>query len=248
MAVNRSRRSRSAEELHRHKRMARTLGCLVASMTVGAALLDWIQPERMPIASARTELMSEVRDVLGQGGGEGGPARQWEAVHVSPLRPDDRDQDRWHFVIGRDGQLSLISPGRMREGADSHGEVRVGLLGSTQSNEITPGQWARALQLVQTLQQEYQIPGERVVWDDTLVVPMASPAPPAAPVGAHPSTRSGSRQGCHPRPPPLRSQDSTCRRIWPICSGVGSRSARWLTADLGETYNTPVGVPISPRR
>lgn len=164
-------------------------------MTVGATLLDWIQPDGTPAVSERTELISEVRDVLGYSDGQGGPARQWETVHVSPLRPDDRARERWHFVIARDGELSLVNPDRMGEAIGFNGEVRVGLLGSSQSNEITPGQWARAVELVRALQEEYRIPGERVVWDDTLVVPMASPAPPAAPAGLHPSARSGSRRG-----------------------------------------------------
>lgn len=193
MAANRTRRSRSPEELHRNKRMARTLGCLVASMTAGATLLDWIRPEQTPALSARTELMSEVRDVLGQAGAHGG-SQPWYAVHVGPQRPGDAlARRRSHFVIGRDGELSRIESSEAGEAIASDGVVRIGLLGSADSNEITQIQWGRAIELVQALQREYAIPGERVHLDDTLVVPIASPTPPVAPAKAMPSSRSRSR-------------------------------------------------------
>ena len=146
--------------MDRHSRMARTLGCLVASMTLGAMLLDWVQPDSIASATAPVGLMAPAAD-----------GHAWKSIHVMPQRGQGSSSASAHWVVDRDGRAVQTDHWKNKRQLLPGGEVRVCLIAPAQSNDITPRQWAAALELVAGLQQECQIARNQVVVDDTLALP-----------------------------------------------------------------------------
>lgn len=180
MATPKSHRNQALEAMQRNKRMARTLGCLVASMTLGAALLDWVQPKRVPAApAAGTELMSIV--------GQGTEPVPWKGIQLDPQTPGDRS----HFVIDREGRCAPTTLWRDQEPAGSPGMVRIGLLAADNSNQVTAEQVGMAKRLVRALQHECSIASEQVHYDMLAVPDLPEPAPSRP--GSRPPQSSGRR-------------------------------------------------------
>lgn len=169
MGSNQTHRKKVTEGMQRNKRMARTLACLVASMTVGAALLDWVQPKpaRSLAMAAHTELMSLVQQ------GTSAPG-VWRGIQLDPQSPDKTTAGS-HFVINTEGQASPTPLWRQQRPLGSRGIVRIGLVASDNSNQVTPAQWTKATELVQAIQNECLIPAEQIHYD-MLAVP-AAPQP-----------------------------------------------------------------------
>jgi len=174
MGTPKSRRSQSIEAIQRNKRMARTLGCLVASMTLGAALLDWVQPKRSPADTPRTELVSIVQ--------HGTPVANWRAIQLDP-QPAGSEGVRSHFVISREGRAFSTRRWLNQESVGLEGIVRIGLLAADNSNEVTPAQVRKANDLILALQHECGIPGDQVHYD-ALVVPTVPEPRPSGSVAA----------------------------------------------------------------
>ncbi len=166
MGTPKSHRSQALEAMQRNKRMARTLGCLVASMTMGAALLDWVQPKRVPtVAAAGTELMSIVP--------RGTSPVSWRGIQLDPQGPG---ADKSHFLIDRHGQWSPTSLWREQAQVGNEGMVRIGLL-ATNSNQVTTEQIGMANRLIRALQRECEIANEQVHYDMLAVPGVPEPAP-----------------------------------------------------------------------
>jgi hypothetical protein len=180
MGTAKSHRSQALEAMQRNKRMARTLGCLVASMTLGAALLDWVQPKRLPAATTRTELMSIVnRDT---------PRGTWRSIQLDSQTPGTRGVAS-HFIISRDGLAYPTSRWQTQQSAGAEGTVRIHLLSAGNSNQVTPEQWKKANELVRALQRECSIAQEQVHCDELVVPTVSEPTPTKTPVSPTRSSR-----------------------------------------------------------
>jgi hypothetical protein len=156
MGTPKSHRSQALKAMQRNKRMARTLGCLVASMTLGAALLDWAHPNnRLPAATTGTELMSFI---------QGTSPALWRSIQLDPQSPDDRITPS-HFIISRDGRAYPTSRWQSQEPAGGEGIVRIHLVSAEKSNEVTREQLHKAGELVRALQRECSIADELVHYD-----------------------------------------------------------------------------------
>jgi len=180
MGTAKSHRSQALEAMQRNKRMARTLGCLVASMTLGAALLDWFQPKRLPAATTRTELMSIVnRDT---------PRATWRSIQLDSQTPGTKGIVS-HFIISRDGLAYPTSRWQTQQPAGDEGTVRIHLLAADNSKQVTREQWEKANDLVRALQRECSIPSDQVHYDALAVPVISDPAPTQAPTSPTQSPR-----------------------------------------------------------
>lgn len=158
--------------------MARTLGSLVLSMTIGAAVLDWWQPNTVSAGRPATELMAR----------GGLTAREDQVVRFVPQRSGGAAQARnAHFFIDREGACYVTNPSQ-RQNVPA-GEIRVNLLAAANTNEIAAPQWDAARRLLG----ELQVPPHRVIVDDTLALPRTdvapTPAVEAKSTGKKPATR-----------------------------------------------------------
>jgi len=151
-----------ADVMDRHKRMARTLGCLVASMTVGAAILDAVQPSRAGAARQSIELTARGSSL----------DQSWSAIRIAPQWAVGRSHlGETHFIIDPDGKCSPTDHWLKQRRFRQEPVVRIYLLAPAQSNYVTVAQWTTTQELVAALQQRCQIPDQRVLRDDTLAVP-----------------------------------------------------------------------------
>lgn len=170
MGSSKTHRGQAMVAMQHNKRMARTLGCLVASMTIGAALLDWVQPKpaHSTASIAGTELVGLVRQgALAPG--------TWRSIQLDP-QPNERTSSRSHFVIGLDGQAVPTALWKQQRAAGDEGTVMIAVA-SDNSNQVTPEQWTKADQLVRTLQNECRISREQIHCDLVAVPVVPAPAP-----------------------------------------------------------------------
>lgn len=167
MGTPKAHRSQALEAMQRNKRMARTLGCLVASMTLGAALLDWVQPKRAPVAvTSGTELMGILP--------RGTAPVLWRGIQ---LDPQESGSVKSHFLIDQQGRWSPTALWREQTQIGDEGVVRIGLLAVENSNQVTAEQVGMAYRLIRALQRECDIPGERIHHDMLAVPEVPEPAP-----------------------------------------------------------------------
>lgn len=144
----------------RHKRMAQTLGCLVASMTTGAILLHWVQPKPDRPATPPAELVAH------------SIKQQWQYIHIDPARKDGRiDPQETHFFVDREGALSWTQTWRTQSHLGQKGVVRIALQRSATTNKVTPVQWETTRWLMGLLCDKCRIPERNVALADTLAVP-----------------------------------------------------------------------------
>jgi hypothetical protein len=146
--------------MDRHRRMGRTLGCLVASMTVGAVVLDWGQPNRPHSKTPEIALIARGND-----------APPWSSIRVAPQPASATQSKDTHFLVDREGRCVPTDHWLKQHRLGRESVVRVALVSSAHANDVTAPQWATAQQLVGALQQTCNIPPPRVVFDDTLAVP-----------------------------------------------------------------------------
>jgi hypothetical protein len=167
MGSTKSHRNTLTESMQRNKRMASTLGCLVASMTLGAFLLDWFQPKpsRPGAEVSHTTLISLLQPGIAAPG-------TWRSIQLDSQSPGE---SRSHFVINREGQISKTDLWQRPEGAE--GVIRIGLISSDNSNEATPSQWSTANELIQAIQHTCGIPREQIHFDTVAAPSVPTPAP-----------------------------------------------------------------------
>lgn len=145
----------------RHKRMAQTLGCLVASMTVVAILLNWVQPRpSRPAAPAAMDLIAH------------SIKQQWQFVRVDPAPQDGRiDPRETHFFVDREGSLSWTETWRTQSHLGQKGVVRIALQLSANTNQIPAAQWETTAWLLGILRDRCGISQRSIALHDTLAVP-----------------------------------------------------------------------------
>jgi len=137
-----------------HKRMTRTLACLVASMSLGAAFLDWLRPDDVSTPSRGIELIA--RGAI--------PARTWLAIQVMTHTGEQRDLDlRTHFVIDPQGRLISTRSWERQRVLDDVPTVRVALVVPA-NRRVTAAQRSAAEDLISRLQEALDVSADRVHW------------------------------------------------------------------------------------
>jgi hypothetical protein len=147
----------------RHRRMAQTLGCLVASMTAGAVLLHWVQPKPERTATPPAELVAH------------SIKQQWQYIRIDPARKDGRiDPRETHFFVDREGALSWTQTWQTQSHLGQKGVVRIALQPSAHTNQVTAPQWETTRWLMSLLCNKCRIPTRNVALADTLAVPSSA--------------------------------------------------------------------------
>ncbi|MCL2330402.1 MAG: N-acetylmuramoyl-L-alanine amidase [Phycisphaerae bacterium] len=169
---SKSHRQAAIAAMQHNRRMARTLVCLVASMTLGAALLDWVQPKpaHMGAYASGTELTSMVNsDAPGI----------WNSIRLD-AQPTNRSAQRAHFVVHPNGQVVRTSLWQQQQSAGEKGVVSIAIA-SDHTNQMTQAQIDTAKALAETIRDRYRI--QQVHVDDTLVGPVGPSEPAPAKAG-----------------------------------------------------------------
>jgi hypothetical protein len=147
----------------RQKRMAQTLGCLVASMTACAVLLHWGQPKGdRPATPPAMELIAS------------SVTQSWQSIRIEPARSDGRiDPKQTHFFVDREGRWSDTEAWRTQGKLKQQGVVRIAVQPSTNSNRMTAAQWDTTQRLMTVLLRTCNIPNDRehILLSDTLALP-----------------------------------------------------------------------------
>ncbi len=158
-------------------RLPKTLGCLVASMTAGTALLSWIEPAGLPASDRPGPLLlaqPAARAIHTHFAIRSG---RWKAILVqyrSGPRPESvpheplAGQEAFHFVVRPDGYIQASAlwenQGVTRPTRPGQGDVlRVCVVGSSSDDaEMPQAQWNGLVALVQQLKAKCHIPPDKV--------------------------------------------------------------------------------------
>jgi hypothetical protein len=135
------------------------LGALVASMTIGAFCLDWMQPTQSAAPTAP-----------GIGLIARGPvAKTWEGIRIE-ARPQDAAfrTEESHFLVYRNGNRVQTSSWESRRVLGSAPVVLVTLVTASGPQSLTSAQRMAAWDLVGKLQRDYAIPDNQVRGVDKL--------------------------------------------------------------------------------
>jgi len=133
-----------------HRRMTRTLACLVASMTAGAVFLDWMKPVRLSGTASGIELMAL------------GPVEPvWEGIDVEICPSDDRLTLKGsHFLVYSNGDWDRTEHSLAQKPLGSRAMVRIALLDADGPEAVTQAQRSTDQALARQLQEQYGIPGQ----------------------------------------------------------------------------------------
>lgn len=149
--------------------MAKMLGCLVASMTLGAVLLDWFQPNRPDAETPRRQLIAQIRNAIDPTAKGGTTTEKWQTIRALPLSPGE--PARVHFTVDAEGRWTPTSLWKNQQPIGEPGVIRIGLQTSSGSGEITSAQWSATCQLRNNLQEMYKITRERFIPSPDLRLP-----------------------------------------------------------------------------
>lgn len=153
-----------SQAMDRHRRMARTLGCLIASMTVGATLLDWGQPAGANGSPPVIELTA---------------ISAWSGIRIAPQwAVGTKQTGQTHFVVDGKGHCAATDHWVNQTRFNHEPVVRIYLIAPTHSNRVTDPQWTATKDLVSALQRRCNIPSNRIQRDDTLGVPAVASIEP----------------------------------------------------------------------
>lgn len=169
----------------RQKRMAQTLGCLVASMTACAVLLHWGQPgPERAVAAPGFELAANT------------VKQAWQGVRIDAGRLDGQlDAASTHFFVDREGRGTMTDAWKSQGQLRQKGIVHITLQPSAKTKQITPAQWDTTSKLLSELFREWGIPndGKHVVLSDALAVPARSGSQAESRSKARPVSAAGAR-------------------------------------------------------
>lgn len=150
--------------------MERTLFSLLVSMTGGALILHFSQPNRPATGQPGRELMSRTA------------SQTWYAVHISP-QPDVATSAATssHFFIDQHGQTYPTDSWIAHKALGQPGVLQIGLQTPVDSREISPEQWAAAMDLLRRLKDNLRIiiQDSDIRIDDALTLPTARSRGPA---------------------------------------------------------------------
>ncbi len=166
--------------MFRLTRMEVTLGCLVASMTLGAAMLDWFQPNQPAAPWRTTELMARhIQAAIHPAGRPTPQSSSWNAIRFEPHPAGKREGlDQFDIVIDREGNYVLTGNLKRESNSDqSKGVIRIGVLVPPTSNETNSAQSLTAAELTNVLREQCGISEQNVEKHGNLVF---HPVPPAA--------------------------------------------------------------------
>ncbi len=160
--------------MDRHRRMDRTLYCLVAAMTIGAGFLHLCQPGRSSGRSSATPLTAA--------------SASWTGVDVdSAVRPDGRSGSDAHYHVDRHGRVAATDTWLRQSVSSPQGRIRIALQAGNAGQAATPRQWDATLTLVNDLLKRYQITVDQVVFSDNVRRP-PTPEPTAGESRPRPAT------------------------------------------------------------
>ena len=150
--------------------MERTLFCLLVSMTGGALILHFSQPNRPAAGQPGTELMGRT------------PSQAWHSVHISP-QPDvpTSASTSSHFFIDQKGQTYPTDSWIAHKALGPPGVLQIGLQTRIDSREISLEQWTAAMDLIRFLKDNFRIAiqDRDIRVDDALTLPAARSRGPA---------------------------------------------------------------------
>jgi hypothetical protein len=145
------------------------LACLVASMTVGATVLDWSQPATSAELLPGPQLTAQLRDAVRHVGQDDGAGHRWRAIRIEPHHQGSADAGAaCHFLIRRDGTFELMDDPQAQRRLAEEGVIGIALEVSASSNQTTRVQSRTARQLILSLQRAYGIPSQAVLTSDAL--------------------------------------------------------------------------------
>ena len=151
----------------RQKRMAQTLGCLVASMTACAILLHWGQPRSdRPVMPPAMELIAS------------SITQPWQSIQIEPARADGLiDARHTHFFVDREGRWSPTEAWQTQGQLKQKGVVHIAVQPSANTNKMTPAQWDTTQRLMTVLLNKCNIPNDRdhIVLSGALSLPATAP-------------------------------------------------------------------------
>ena len=151
-------------------------------MTVGAAVLDWLQPVRPAHHSPGRQLIAQFREAIHQPAQGSTIDQRWHAIRIDPQHGDsDAGAKDSHIIVERDGNWRLTGNWRTQSQLGDRGVVRIRLRASAHSNQVARPQWQATTQLIRGLQQMCAIPSRRIILNDTLALPPLPSPPPSAP-------------------------------------------------------------------
>ena len=161
-------------------RMAKTFGCLVGAMTLGTALLMWVESALSPGPPAPPAAGGIVLQAV-----DTAPLVRWRGITVTE-RVVARGRtmagewlDAEHFVVDHDGEVLCTSLWQQQRPVARRFDVRVCYLVRPSQTEVTPGQWTGLLKLLRALQGRFGIRSDRV--ELRLAAPRPLPAVAAEP-------------------------------------------------------------------
>lgn len=143
------------------------LGCLVASMTIGAAVLDWVQPNRVEADTPRRQLIAQIQNSIHPSAAEGSTiAVHWRGIRAVPITAND--PSRAHFVVDRNGKWDATEMWQDQKPVGEVGMIRIGLHAAPGSGEITTAQWTSTTKLRDNLREMYGIAKEGFILSPNL--------------------------------------------------------------------------------
>jgi hypothetical protein len=147
-----------------------TLGCLIASMTLGAAVLDWSQPDRTLASYSSTELMARhVENAIGPSDSTQPGEYDWQSIRLSSVSPATASGR--HVVIDAQGKYRFQPSFQQHQTLSGQpGVIQIGVVVDRSSKTLNPTQRRIALSLVQALQKKCGIPDARVLRDKQLIL------------------------------------------------------------------------------
>lgn len=158
-------------------RLAGFLGCLVASMTFGAAVLLWIEPVGLDPTQPVVRLAS-LEEIHADVTATESPVRpgRWTGIrfaqHVVDRsrtlaartdRTDAAGRQPYHFLVDLTGRIFPTESWRTQQGSgQATGAIRVVLTHREANEEVSPAQDEALRRLIETLRSTCDIPAEQV--------------------------------------------------------------------------------------
>ena len=155
--------------MDRHRRIARTLFCLVATMTLGAAILDWVQPAYQVKHKQSHQLVALLTKAINRPSEAANIQNQWQEIQIHLQSPESGPQPhKPHFLIDRKGNMSATENWRIQKQSPTPGVIRIGILCPSNVKHMTKPQANTMQKLVIGLQQLCKIRSSGIIFSKNL--------------------------------------------------------------------------------